>query len=127
MAAAQREGLWHSGVSRDTFPTPPPPPRPSQVEDLFGGNDATVKYVLEGHDRGVNWASFHHSLPLIVSGADDRQVKLWRMNETKAWEVRAPTGRASVANVGLLVHPPHIFVRCVVCTDSWACSRSRGW
>ena len=23
-----------------------------KVEDLFGGNDATVKYVLEGHDRG---------------------------------------------------------------------------
>ena len=58
-----------------------------KVEDLFGGNDATVKYVLEGHDRGVNWASFHTTLPLIVSGADDRQVKLWRMNETKAWEV----------------------------------------
>ncbi|CAN7082549.1 unnamed protein product [Brassica oleracea var. botrytis] len=55
--------------------------------DLFGGVDAIVKYVLEGHDRGVNWASFHPTLPLIVSGADDRQVKLWRMNETKAWEV----------------------------------------
>lgn len=39
-----------------------------------------VKYVLEGHDRGVNWASFHPTLPLIVSGADDRMVKLWRMN-----------------------------------------------
>lgn len=39
-----------------------------------------VKYVLEGHDRGVNWAAFHPSLPLIVSGADDRQVKLWRYN-----------------------------------------------
>ncbi|CAA7028290.1 unnamed protein product [Microthlaspi erraticum] len=25
---------------------------------LFGGVDAIVKYVLEGHDRGVNWASF---------------------------------------------------------------------
>jgi coatomer protein complex subunit alpha (xenin) len=48
--------------------------------DLFGGVDAIVKYVLEGHDRGVNWASFHPTLPLIVSGADDRQVKLWRMN-----------------------------------------------
>jgi coatomer protein complex subunit alpha (xenin) len=48
--------------------------------DLFGGGDAVVKYVLEGHDRGVNWASFHPKLPLIVSGADDRQVKLWRMN-----------------------------------------------
>lgn len=48
--------------------------------DLFGGVDAVVKYVLEGHDRGVNWAGFHPTLPLIVSGADDRQVKLWRMN-----------------------------------------------
>jgi len=48
--------------------------------DLFGGGDAIVKYVLEGHDRGVNWAAFHPTLPLIVSGADDRQVKMWRMN-----------------------------------------------
>ena len=65
------------------LPRCPPPLRhaPSQMNsDLFGGGDAVVKYVLEGHDRGVNWASFHPSLPLIVSGADDRQVKLWRMN-----------------------------------------------
>ena len=48
--------------------------------DLFGGGDAIVKYVLDGHDRGVNWAAFHSTLPLIVSGADDRQVKMWRMN-----------------------------------------------
>lgn len=48
--------------------------------DLFGGVDVVVKYVLEGHDRGVNWASFHPTLPLIVSGGDDRQIKLWRMN-----------------------------------------------
>lgn len=43
-------------------------------------------YVLllwsQGHDRGVNWAAFHPSMPLIVSGADDRQVKIWRMNGT---------------------------------------------
>ena len=56
------------------------PACPQMNSDLFGGGDAVVKYVLEGHDRGVNWASFHPSLPLIVSGADDRQVKLWRMN-----------------------------------------------
>ncbi|XP_024539671.1 coatomer subunit alpha-3 [Selaginella moellendorffii] len=30
-----------------------------------------------GHDKGVNWAAFHPSLPLVVSGADDRQVQLW--------------------------------------------------
>jgi WD40 repeat protein len=45
--------------------------------------DAVVKHVLEGHDRGVNWAAFHPSMPLIVSGADDRQIKLWRMNDNK--------------------------------------------
>ena len=76
-----------------------------KVEDLFGGNDATVKYVLEGHDRGVNWASFHTTLPLIVSGADDRQVKLWRMNETKAWEVRRAT-HAGPAEAGRRPTPP---------------------
>jgi coatomer protein complex subunit alpha (xenin) len=53
--------------------------RPGHTE-LFGQADATVKHVLEGHDRGVNWACFHPTVPLIVSGADDRQVKLWRMN-----------------------------------------------
>ena len=51
-----------------------------QQTELFGTPDAIVKHVLEGHDRGVNWVSFHPTLPLLVSGADDRQVKLWRMN-----------------------------------------------
>ncbi|KAF9623120.1 hypothetical protein IFM89_037636 [Coptis chinensis] len=69
--------------------------------DLFGGVDAIVKYVLEGHDRGVNWASFHPTLPLIVSGADDRQLKLWRMNDTKAWEV--DTLRGHMNNVSCVM------------------------
>lgn len=69
--------------------------------DLFGGGDAVVKYVLEGHDRGVNWAAFHPTLPLIVSGADDRQVKLWRMNDTKAWEV--DTLRGHLNNVSCVM------------------------
>ncbi|CAK0784913.1 hypothetical protein CVIRNUC_008118 [Coccomyxa viridis] len=74
---------------------------PQMNADLFGGGDAVVKYVLEGHDRGVNWAAFHPSLPLIVSGADDRQVKLWRMNDTKAWEV--DTLRGHVNNVSCVM------------------------
>lgn len=47
--------------------------------DMFGNTDAIVKFVLEGHDRGVNWVSFHPTLPLIVSAGDDRLIKLWRM------------------------------------------------
>jgi len=54
--------------------------------DMFGNTDAVVKFVLEGHDRGVNWVAFHPTLPLIVSAGDDRLVKLWRMSgEYNAW------------------------------------------
>ncbi|KAK4327079.1 hypothetical protein Pmani_002423 [Petrolisthes manimaculis] len=55
--------------------------------ELFSPDDATVRHVLEGHDRGVNWAAFHPTLPLVISGSDDRQVKLWHRNDCKAWEV----------------------------------------
>ena len=73
--------------------------------DIFGSMDVVVKYVLEGHDRGVNWASFHPALPLIVSASDDRQVKLWRMSETKAWEV--DTCRGHYNNVSAALFHPH--------------------
>ena len=67
--------------------------------DLFGQADCVVKHVLEGHDRGVNWASFHPSMPLIVSGADDRQIKLWRRSDSKVSppesSARAPPSRSS--------------------------------
>ncbi|KAJ3382907.1 hypothetical protein HDU92_004501, partial [Lobulomyces angularis] len=78
--------------------------RGHQQGDLFGNTDAIVKYVLEGHDRGVNWVTFHPTLPLIVSGSDDRQVKLWRMNETKAWEV--DTCRGHYNNVSAAIFHP---------------------
>ena len=72
--------------------------------DLFGSADAVVKHVLEGHDRGVNWVSFHPTLPLIISAADDRMCKIWRMNESKAWEV--DTCRGHYNNVCCaLFHP----------------------
>jgi len=76
----------------------------ANTPDLFGATDVMVKHVLEGHDRGVNWASFHPTLPLIVSGADDRMVKLWRMNEAKAWEV--DTCRGHYNNVSCVIFHP---------------------
>ena len=56
----------------------------SNQADMFGNTDAVVKFVLEGHDRGVNWVAFHPTLPLIVSSGDDRLVKLWRMSGRSA-------------------------------------------
>lgn len=73
-------------------------------QDMFGNTDAVVKYVLEGHDKGVNWASFHPELPLIISGGDDRSVKLWRMSDSRAWEVDGCRGHTN--NVPcVLFHP----------------------
>ncbi|KAI3402546.2 hypothetical protein KGF56_004638 [Candida oxycetoniae] len=74
-------------------------------QDIFGNINAVVKYVLEGHDKGVNFAAFHPTLPLIVSAGDDRLVKLWRMSDTKAWEV--DTCRGHTGNVLSAIFHPH--------------------
>jgi coatomer protein complex subunit alpha (xenin) len=73
----------HSAPTSMTFEDQMARANPSQA-DMFGNTDAVVKFVLEGHDRGVNWVSFHPTLPLIVSAGDDRLVKLWRMSG--AWQ-----------------------------------------
>ncbi|KAF9467884.1 coatomer subunit alpha-2 [Collybia nuda] len=73
---------------------------------------STVKYVLEGHDRGVNYAMFHPTLPLIISAADDRVIKIWRMSETKAWEVDSCRGHFNNVSSALF-HPKHeLIVSC---------------
>lgn len=78
----------------------------NQPTDLFGSSDAVVKHVLEGHDRGVNWASFHPTQPLVVSGSDDRTVRLWRMSDSKAWEVDVCRGHFS--NVSCCIFHPRL-------------------
>ncbi|KAI3654581.1 hypothetical protein MP228_000635 [Amoeboaphelidium protococcarum] len=72
--------------------------------DPFMNNDVLVKYVLEGHERGVNWVSFHPTMPLIVSGADDRSVRIWRMSDMRAWEVETLRGHLNNVSCALF-HP----------------------
>jgi len=95
--------VWDTSGLREKT-TSPGASATSAPGDVFGTSDAVVKYVLEGHDRGVNWAAFHPTLPLIVSGADDRLIKLWRMNDTKAWEV--DTLRGHFNNVSCVIFHP---------------------
>jgi coatomer subunit alpha len=79
-----------------------------ETHDTF----STVKYVLEGHDRGVNYAMFHPTRPLIVSAADDRTIKIWRMSETRAWEVDSCRGHFNNVSSALF-HPKHdLIVSC---------------
>lgn len=75
--------------------------------DLFAGSgtETSVKFILEGHDRGVNWVQFHPTRPLILSGSDDRTVKIWRYNDVRAWEVE--TFRGHMNNVSAVMWHPH--------------------
>ena len=73
----------------------------SNQADMFGNTDAVVKFVLEGHDRGVNWVAFHPTLPLIVSSGDDRLVKLWRMSGKSAYSSVSDALLNSYRNQGL--------------------------
>ncbi|KAH8741989.1 coatomer protein complex subunit alpha [Cryptosporidium ryanae] len=69
--------------------------------DMFGANDVLCKFVLEGHERGVNWVSFHPTLSLLASASDDRTIKLWRYNDIKAWEI--DTLRGHFNNVSCVI------------------------
>ncbi|KAJ6114672.1 coatomer subunit alpha [Penicillium sp. IBT 16267x] len=94
----------HSAPTSISFEDQMARANPNQA-DMFGNTDAIVKFVLEGHDRGVNWVSFHPTLPLIVSAGDDRLIKLWRMSDTKAWEV--DTCRGHFQNASACLFHPH--------------------
>jgi coatomer protein complex subunit alpha (xenin) len=73
---------------------------------------STVKYVLEGHDRGVNYATFHPTLPLIISAGDDRVIKIWRMSETKAWEVDSCRGHFNNVSSAVFHSKHELIVSC---------------
>ncbi|KAJ1346487.1 hypothetical protein KIN20_001277 [Parelaphostrongylus tenuis] len=80
--------IWDiSGLRKKQLPggggsVPRPGAGPQSQADLFGQPDVVVKHVLEGHDR----------------------VKMWRYNESKAWEVDSCRGHYNNVS-SVLFHP----------------------
>ncbi|XP_063932491.1 coatomer subunit alpha-like [Zophobas morio] len=72
--------------------------------ELFSSRDPTIKFILEGHERGVNWVAFHLSQPLIASASDDRTVRLWRYDDYRAIELGVYRGHFN--NVSCVVFHP---------------------
>jgi len=104
---AQRKGSFSSGGGGPAGSNSVSSP---QI-DLFAGSglETSVKFILEGHDRGVNWVRFHPTRPLILSGSDDRTVKIWRYNDVRAWEIE--TLRGHMNNVSSVIwHPRADFI-----------------
>ncbi|ELV10581.1 Coatomer subunit alpha, partial [Tupaia chinensis] len=86
-----------------------------QTIRVWNWQSRTCVCVLTGHNHYVMCAQFHPSEDLVVSASldqtvrvwdisDDRQVKIWRMNESKAWEV--DTCRGHYNNVSCAVFHP---------------------
>ncbi|KAG8349127.1 WD domain [Trypanosoma vivax] len=68
------------------------------AQDLLGNPNVVVKYLLEGHEKGVNWVCFHPTKPYIASAADDRTVRVWRMSETSCHEELQLRGHTNNVN-----------------------------
>jgi coatomer protein complex subunit alpha (xenin) len=75
--------------------------------DMFSPSEAVVKCVLEGHDRGLNWANFHPdpSSNMAITGADDRSVRLWRLGSERGTLVESLRGHSN--NVSSVIFHPH--------------------
>lgn len=67
--------------------------------------DVVCKFKMEGHERGVNWAIFHPSLPLVASASDDKTIRIWKYSESKFNE--ADTLRGHSNNVSCITFHPH--------------------
>ena len=59
----------------------------SKPNELYGGTEVEVKHILEGHEKGVNWVSFHPTMKILASAADDKTIKLWRLSGNKHCDV----------------------------------------
>eukprot|EP00826_Nyctotherus_ovalis_P059573 TRINITY_DN8296_c0_g5_i1.p2 TRINITY_DN8296_c0_g5~~TRINITY_DN8296_c0_g5_i1.p2 ORF type:complete len:441 (+),score=114.95 TRINITY_DN8296_c0_g5_i1:119-1441(+) len=75
----------------------------------FATTDVTVKIIIDGHEKPVNWAAFHPKKRLVVSGADDKTIKVWRYQDTRAWEVETLRGHGHNVT-SCLFHPRHDLV-----------------
>ena len=74
--------------------------------DMFGGTEVEVKHLLEGHEKGVNWVAFHPTQKVVASGADDKNVKLWRISGNKHWEMDTLKGHSN--NVSCCIFHPRM-------------------
>ena len=67
--------------------------------------DIIVKFKIDGHERGVNWAIFHPTLPLIASGSDDKTIRIWKFSDSKFNEADVLRGHTN--NVSSVAFHPN--------------------
>ena len=76
----------------------------STGHQVLSGTEVEVKHILDSHEKGVNWVTFHPTMKILASAADDKSIKLWRLSGNKHWEM--DTLKGHTGNVScVLFHP----------------------
>lgn len=69
---------------------------------------SSPNFTLEGHEKGVNCIDYYSGgdKPYLISGADDRQVKIWDYQVRKLYlPVLFLHGKVTVSHRTLIVEP----------------------
>ncbi|ORM41771.1 Coatomer subunit alpha-1 [Babesia sp. Xinjiang] len=76
----------------------------TRSNDRLSFTDVTCLYNLCGHEKGVNWAIFHDTMPCVITAGDDKTVRIWRYNGPNIWQTNILRGHYN--NVcSLIMHP----------------------
>lgn len=71
------------------------PPNGQQKKAGLFSQPVSVAHILEGHEKGVNWAAFHPSRAEVVSGSDDKTVRVWRLGAGTVTVLRGHSNNVS--------------------------------
>ena len=95
------------GVPRGSSPSSSPS---SSYPDLFAPNEIVVKHIIEGHERGINFISWHPSGQMLLSASDDRLVKVWQLDAFRAWEVDTYSGHFNNVSSAIFAYHGDIII-----------------
>ena len=73
---------------------------------IFALTDTVIKYQVEEHISGVNWAAWHPTKNLAVSCSDDKTIKIWKVNDTEMCVIA--TLRSHMDNISCAIFHPVI-------------------
>ncbi|CAK95037.1 unnamed protein product (macronuclear) [Paramecium tetraurelia] len=85
----QTARLWSYGVLKQRYA------QKKNQEYVLSGAEVQVISILDAHKDQLNWCAFHKTEPFIITSADDKNIKLWKYNDTKAWEYDTLSGHTN--------------------------------
>ncbi|CAD8090002.1 unnamed protein product [Paramecium sonneborni] len=85
----QTARLWNYGVLKQRYA------QKKNQEYVLSGAEVQLISIMDAHKDQLNWCSFHKTEPFIITSADDKNIKLWKYNDNKAWEFDTLSGHTN--------------------------------